>query len=125
MRRHSLEYHEYLASDAWKRFRRRAIESVAERCERCDAWKFPHELHVHHRHYNTLGHESLDDVEVLCVECHQTADDERRSTATRRSWNARVDAWASKVYGGEWRSIVDPDIASEEFRDWLDERGWS
>jgi len=27
-------------------------------------------LHVHHRHYRTLGEESVFDVEVLCFVCH-------------------------------------------------------
>ena len=43
------------------------------RCERQKPGEPRHEgpLEVHHRHYDTLGNERLDDVEVLCSSCHR------------------------------------------------------
>jgi 5-methylcytosine-specific restriction endonuclease McrA len=42
------------------------------RCERQKPGEPRHEgpLDVHHKHYDTLGHEGPDDVEVLCRTCH-------------------------------------------------------
>lgn len=123
MRPQTPEYRAYLESDAWKRFRVKAIKATASRCERCGAWKFDHELQVHHLHYKTLGNESLEDVEVLCLACHEQADKQRQSQTRNRNWNARLNGWASKRYGDDWADTMDVDAVEDEFRDWLDDQG--
>jgi len=48
---------------------------IKENCYSCDGcgWNFPaHKLEVHHKHYHKLfGHETREDVMVLCSECHK------------------------------------------------------
>ena len=53
----------------WKRKRHRKMVSVDRRCEYsgCTAWAD----HVHHLHYNNLGHETNDDLEALCARHHR------------------------------------------------------
>jgi HNH endonuclease len=70
------EYAEYLASDHWITLRFELLCEVSA-CERCSMprWlasiAYDQDLHVHHKHYRTLGSEEWDDLEVLCARCHE------------------------------------------------------
>jgi hypothetical protein len=74
-------YENYLTSAAWRRLRYAALRRARWRCERCGAHVT--NLDVHHRTYKRLGHERLDDLEVVCTTCHRYADAERRTRAWR------------------------------------------
>lgn len=65
-------YLDYLESPEWFAVRRAAMRRAQFRCERQKPGELRHEgpLDVHHKHYDSLGHETLDDVEVLCRRCH-------------------------------------------------------
>lgn len=69
----------YLESWGWRGFSRRVRKRARGRCEACDevvGWKA---LHVHHRHYRTLGREKWPrDVAAVCHPCHRVADRRRR-----------------------------------------------
>lgn len=68
----------YLFSGHWREFRASVLEvqrarlgrNVCERCPEDANEKITDELHVHHRTYERLGEERLDDVEILCEACH-------------------------------------------------------
>lgn len=60
------EYEAYLASPRWNFFRLMIIEKRVG-CEVCGSREY---LHVHHRHYNNLGHEKDEDVVLLCKTHH-------------------------------------------------------
>lgn len=71
-------YREYLDSSHWESLRERKLSIGGRQCERCGRrahltakgnWAG---LQVHHRTYDTLGDESLDDLEVLCSQCHES-----------------------------------------------------
>lgn len=62
----------------WDAIRAQALERDGNQCRCCSAKDgdvFPGygrvRLEVHHRHYDNWGHELLDDVTVLCKECHR------------------------------------------------------
>ena len=66
----------------WQSIRLQALERDGHQCRCCPAKQGnicpvtgPVKLEVHHRHYNTWGKESLDDVTVLCKECHRGVTD--------------------------------------------------
>lgn len=72
-------YREYINSADWrfKADRFRAAKNYT--CEKCgqnndDYYSgrrsYEIELHVHHRHYKTLGNERQEDVLILCKMCH-------------------------------------------------------
>lgn len=63
-------YRDYLLSPQWKLRRLEALKARAFRCQNCRTKKG---LNVHHRHYRTLGAESLEDLDVLCEDCHKKA----------------------------------------------------
>lgn len=63
-------YLAYLNSAEWRMRRQRALKLAGYRCHRCGA-KRP--LQVHHKTYDRLGAEWDQDLEVLCVTCHEAA----------------------------------------------------
>jgi hypothetical protein len=70
-------YHLYLRSQAWAARRREVIAEAGGACERCQR-SFLVCLDVHHLHYRNLGNEAAEDLQALCRDCHEQADDERR-----------------------------------------------
>jgi len=58
----------YLESEYWKKFRDYCIKKAEYRCLEC---KKEGHLDVHHLTYKNLGSESLEDVIVLCRDCHE------------------------------------------------------
>lgn len=62
------DYAEYLQSDVWKSKAAHARERDCNRCRLCNS---PDNLQVHHRTYERIGHELLDDLTTLCDECHE------------------------------------------------------
>lgn len=60
-------YQEYLKSRSWHCRRIIALMRADYRCQLCNKTK---ELHVHHRTYESLGHEPISDLVVLCKDCH-------------------------------------------------------
>lgn len=67
MRAPSIDYDAYLQSAAWQERREVALVWADHCCQVCNS---PHDLVVHHRTYERLGHEDPADLTVLCFECH-------------------------------------------------------
>ena len=70
-------YRDHLASDDWRRLKKRLLLERGARCEHCGV--LPRRLDLHHKTYERLGCESDDDLELLCRACHDEADAERKS----------------------------------------------
>jgi len=66
-----VNYHAYLQSEHWIRFRRKALAFHGNRCLTCGASPSDATLQVHHRNYGCLWHETMDDVLILCKTCHR------------------------------------------------------
>lgn len=84
-----MTYKEYLLSDWWQYFRQLVLFNRCYTCEHCGVtasyFRIKHngewvtlpyyglvpEMHVHHKHYLTVGNECLDDVKLLCGDCHK------------------------------------------------------
>lgn len=100
--RWSLRYLARLAAEGWRMEITPRIRNRAKGfCERCN--HRAEILEVHHRHYETLGCESDDDLEALCPVCHDSADAERReyaeALAAERLEEARFDGYCKKILG--------------------------
>lgn len=63
-------YSRYLRSPHWKAKRLEALEHYGNRCSVCGSRD---DLQVHHKHYGSLKHEAMNDLEILCVGCHENA----------------------------------------------------
>ena len=76
---------DYYKQPHWKKFIKELLEPDTCHCELCLAPRWTHfktkprrvnrVFNIHHKHYNTLGHESREDVMILCRRCHQLAHD--------------------------------------------------
>lgn len=64
-----MEYQEYLLTREWRLRREQKLQSVEHHCQGCE-WQGP-PLEVHHRCYDWVGDELLQDLTVYCRECHQ------------------------------------------------------
>ena len=64
-----VKYSIYLQTDHWKNFSEKAIANSHYKCKLCNKEKA--KLNVHHKTYENRGHETYDDVIVLCEECHR------------------------------------------------------
>ncbi len=84
------EYQAYLRSNAWQRVRWRKIQTDGDWIDRtlqtlrCTCTRTVHirDIEIHHRHYRTLGNESLGDLEISCIDCHAEKDANRGASKT-------------------------------------------
>ena len=115
---HSAEYTSYIQSPEWLWRREKALERAGYQCEDCgEEWLI---LQVHHVRYDNLGNEQDDDLKVLCVECHDIADRERKRATRRDRYNARLEGWAIKRYGEDYGYYHDYGDLEEEFNAFLE-----
>jgi len=61
------EYKQYLSSWQWED-KKSCILNEINFCQCCGSKNL---LEIHHKHYNNIGLERLEDVLVLCRSCHQ------------------------------------------------------
>jgi hypothetical protein len=66
-------YKEYLESDLWKS-KRDLMINLRKKCEKCG---FKNNLCVHHKTYFNVGNEDMDDLLVLCYDCHKEEHNEQ------------------------------------------------
>ena len=64
-----VNYYKYLESEKWKKKRDARLRIDRFTCQTCCATD---RLEVHHKHYESLGREDVDDdLITLCRECHE------------------------------------------------------
>lgn len=63
-----VEYLKYIKSKAWKSKREKILKRADGQCERC---KVARAAHVHHRTYAHFKRERMEELEAVCVPCHQ------------------------------------------------------
>jgi hypothetical protein len=114
-------YYEAIQSSHWRNLRNRMIWKHGRTCSRCGFNKIePGAIELHHKHYQTLGEETEDDVELVCKECHPKADAERARQSQARSRRALKEAafntWC------ENRGCDGDESDWEDFSEWWDNR---
>lgn len=62
------DYSAYLRSPFWQQKREAAFREYGRHCNRCGSLT---SLQVHHKTYERLGCERIEDLEVLCETCHK------------------------------------------------------
>ena len=110
------EYATYLQSEHWQTLRKELLDEIPI-CGRCSLprWLaelvYGQDLHVHHKHYASLGNEEWDDLEILCRRCHEVETFGRSELRAPREakceacgathWNYRssVCATCNQVFG--------------------------
>lgn len=62
-----IDYNKYLKTNYWKGIKDQVLERDGFKCRLCNSEK---ELHVHHRTYDYLEDEKLEELITLCKRCH-------------------------------------------------------
>lgn len=75
-----IDYDVYMSSEQWFDKRDQIIARCNGICEDCNSKKTEH---VHHLTYERFGNELLDDLQGLCIECHQAKHPDRKLS---RDW---------------------------------------
>jgi len=70
----TMPYSEYLLTPEWQETRLAKLDQAGHECRKCGAHKT---LHVHHLTYDHVGHEWLEELVVLCRDCHEVVHGER------------------------------------------------
>jgi 5-methylcytosine-specific restriction endonuclease McrA len=92
------EYVKYLESQYWQEVRKSELKEQAKErgynyCEKCGAT--PNDvtretaLHVHHKTYERLGEERLEDLMIICRTCHE----KEHGHGARRHYGPEVPIW--------------------------------
>lgn len=79
------KYTKHIASPEWARIRDERVRLDQGKCTRCGRSDL--RLEVHHRTYERLGDERIEDLETLCVLCHDKETDESRRRKHERRWS--------------------------------------
>ena len=66
-----MNYKAYIRSSEWKEKRKTKLEVCNFKCE-CEGGCVREAKQVHHLHYDTLGNESMEDLQALCPKCHMS-----------------------------------------------------
>lgn len=99
----SVVYHQHLNSPEWREKRAQRLALDEHRCFRC---RGTDGLEVHHRVYDRLGNERMDDLETLCRRCHKLEHGRDPSLPAqfsnddlkwRRNGRMAFDAWQETV----------------------------
>jgi hypothetical protein len=70
LRKEKITYNQYLQSEHWKDLKERYWKSKLNNF-RCYACGNIGKLQLHHRTYRRIGHERLNDMILLCADCHK------------------------------------------------------
>lgn len=78
-----MNYKAYMRSSQWKEKRHAKLEACNSKCE-CDGGCTREATQIHHLHYDTLGNESMEDLQALCPKCHMQKSNVRNFYGTTR-----------------------------------------
>ena len=87
----SRKYADYLNSIDWKAKCTRLIQKRGKRCEVCNS---SYRIEVHHLTYKRIFNERLEDLKVLCFQCHRKAHPEKEQysiTDEIKGWTKRFN----------------------------------
>jgi len=68
LKKYHVSHRAYILSEEWRELSLLTRKRDGYRCKQCGATS---NLNVHHLHYNTLYHETLEDLVTVCQPCHK------------------------------------------------------
>jgi hypothetical protein len=110
--RHTKQYLDYIQSDEWRMRKAIIIEERGYACEECGCTD--EHLQLHHLTYDRLGAELDEDLQLLCHDCHEIADEVRVGETIYERAKA---TYIEKKYDGD-----PPEDIDEEFDEWLERK---
>jgi hypothetical protein len=116
----AIDYDKYIKSPEWLVKSRMFIGRRGYKCERCGVSIEEKTLFSHHLHYQTLGRETGNEIEVLCFDCHQKADAMRQELEQQCQYVKALNTYATKKYGEGWEDLWNGNRRiRKEFDRWL------
>ena len=85
------KYNKYINSKAWGRKRQEAFTYHGRECAFCGK---THSLHVHHKNYRSLFNEDMEDLMILCEQCHMEV--HGRSKKKKKQKKQKKGGWKSR-----------------------------
>ena len=73
------EYRQYINSREWAAKRKEAFQYHGRKCSTCGS---EHNLEVHHLTYQRLGREKMEDLQILCGDCHRIRHEDKPGVVT-------------------------------------------
>jgi len=101
LKRNNMTYAQYLSSDHWKDVRNRFWKSKIHhgKCYACGSSKL---LQVHHKSYTRLGRENINDLCLLCDNCHLQAHKLLKlGKGNTNIWNAARKLKLAKIHNNK------------------------
>lgn len=96
----SMTYKKYLRSEKWQKKRQAVFERALKNansdnkfgvCERCGYKPWKPCLQVHHKTYDNVFNEPLEDLELLCPNCHKEETKKQQETQNNQVHRAEID----------------------------------
>lgn len=107
-------YQAYIRSPEWERKRQQAFDFYGRACSECGSTKY---LEVHHRTYVRFRRESVEDLQVVCGDCHPFVDVQRKHQEREKKDWPMMEKWALETYGPNWwERECDPRDMLERFQ---------
>jgi hypothetical protein len=104
------KYKQVLSSKRWKDLKKDYIDCYGNKCGDCGISGFSRRLELHHIDYRNLGKETIDDVALLCPECHRKEDAERaqyNEIERQCKLDAKIfNAIFNKAWDTHWDNLV-------------------
>lgn len=107
-------YDMYIRSDAWKAKRRQVFARYGKICSKCRTRKPP--IHIHHLHYRSFGDESMEDLQVLCENCHREAHGMKFLDPNRKISKRKSKKWRRETRFERYKKLYDPTIKADRER---------
>lgn len=78
------DYQKYIRSAEWRKRANAAKKRVGYRCQVCNRHAREIQIEAHHRTYERIGMERPEDITVLCRDCHELYEKNKRMKRGRK-----------------------------------------
>lgn len=99
------KYSEYLKSPEWRERRKKVLDRDNEECQLCKGKG----SHVHHKTYQNIFNEPLEDLITLCRDCHDMFHKLKRQQPKQKS-KIKVCPDCGDVVQGKWKRCADCNV---------------
>lgn len=112
-----VDYYEYIQSAEWRQRADEAKRRAGYRCRVCNRSASQVTLNAHHRTYDRLGHEDPDDITVLCRDCHELYEVNKKVLRPARQQKTQVayqETWVTPSYTLKQNKLSEAPASSAE-----------
>ena len=99
---------EYYKTKWWKLLSKKLLSPFTTTCELCGVahWKKNRKGNIkinrvfccHHKSYRHIGHETREDIQILCSSCHKLAHELLRRNSNNSAWLQEIQTITKKYF---------------------------